>query len=93
VFTNPLPLAFLLAGVNVAMWPWLAAAAVCRAASAYAVAARVLHDPGFKRWFWTIPAQDFIAFLVWMAGFFGNRVTWRGRTYHLHPDGRFELVR
>jgi ceramide glucosyltransferase len=93
VFTNPLPLALILTAFNPAMWPWLAASAVCRAASAYAVAVRVLHDRGFRRWFWAIPLQDVVAFVVWIAGFFGKRVTWRGRTYHLHPDGRFELVR
>ena len=93
VFTNPLPLALLLISANPAMWPWLVAAVICRVASAYAVAVRVLRDPGFARRFWAIPLQDIAAFLVWIAGFFGNRVTWRGRTYHLHPDGRFELVR
>jgi ceramide glucosyltransferase len=36
--------------------------------------------------------QDLASFCVWIAGFFGNTVTWRGRRYYLHPDGTFELL-
>ena len=93
IFTNPLPLALLLLLVDGRAWPWLVAAAVCRMASAWSVAVRVLRDPMFRKWFWAIPLQDVLAFCVWIAGFFGNRVSWRGRTYYLHRDGRFELVR
>jgi len=92
LFTNPLPLALLLTGVDFHFWPWLAASAVLRGISAWAVARWVLRDAAFWRLCWAIPVQDLIAFLVWIAGFFGNRVTWRGRTYYLHRDGRFELV-
>jgi ceramide glucosyltransferase len=35
--------------------------------------------------------QDIWNFLIWIAGFFGNTVIWRGRTYYLARDGRFEL--
>ena len=46
-----------------------------------------------RRLWWLGPIQDIASFLVWLAGFFGNTILWRGRTYALLRDGRFELVR
>jgi ceramide glucosyltransferase len=92
IFTHTLPLALILYALNFHLWPWLAAAAVLRAASAWAIARTVLHDPLTRRLFWAIPVQDVLAFVTWIAGFFGSRVSWRGRTYYLRRDGRVELI-
>jgi ceramide glucosyltransferase len=43
------------------------------------------------RLWWLIPIQDLLSFVIWIAGFFGNTIHWRGRTYSLLPDGRFEV--
>ena len=75
-----------------AWWPALAAAAVLRAAAAWATAGHILRDPLTSRLWWMVPVQDVLSFLVWIAGFFGNTIVWRGRKYYLLPDGRFELV-
>jgi ceramide glucosyltransferase len=92
VFTNPLPLAVLLCALRPAWWPLLAITAVFRAAAAWAVAGWVLHDRLTARRWWLVPLQDFAAFLVWIAAFFGNTILWRGRKYYLRADGRFELL-
>jgi ceramide glucosyltransferase len=92
LFKNPLPLALFLVFLDAHMWPWLAAAAGLRLLSAWAVADLALGDPAFRKSFWAIPIEDLLGFGVWVAGFFGNRVIWRGRTYQLHRDGRFEVV-
>jgi len=92
VFTNPLPLALLLCAVSPAWWPLSVAAAVFRAAAGWATAAHALRDPLTRRLWWLVPLQDFASFLVWIAGFFGNTILWRGRKYYLLRDGRFELV-
>jgi len=91
VFTNPLPLALLLVAVQPGWARMLAVTLLFRAASVLAVAAWVLRDPLTRRLWWIVPAQDIASFLMWLGGFFGNRITWRGRKYYLEPDGTFEL--
>ena len=92
VFTHPLPLSLLLVAFYPGWWPMLALTGAFRAAAARAVAGQVLHDPLCARRWYLIPLQDVASFLFWIAGFFGNTITWRGRKYYLFADGRFELV-
>ncbi len=93
LFTYPLPLALVLVTLQPAWWPVLAGTAVLRAYAAWASAGWVLHDPLTAHRWWLVPLQDVVSFLLWLAGFFGNTVTWRGRRYRLLADGRFELDR
>jgi ceramide glucosyltransferase len=92
LFTYPLPLALLLAVVQPSWWPVVVLAAVFRSVAAWATAGWVLHDPLTARRWWLLPLQDLASFAFWMAGFFGNTITWRGQCYYLFPDGRFELA-
>jgi ceramide glucosyltransferase len=93
VFTNPLPPALVLCAVKPEWWPVLAVTALARAAAGWATAGQVLRDPLTRRLWWLTPLQDIASFLVWMAGFFGNTIVWRGRKYYLLRDGRFEPAR
>lgn len=93
LFTYPLALAI---GASLVLPGWaaiLAVTALLRAAAAWAVAGHVLHDPLTRTRWWLVPIQDILGFLIWIAGFFGNQIQWRDRTYRLLPDGRFERVR
>jgi ceramide glucosyltransferase len=90
VFTNPLPLALLLWAVSPVWWPAVVLTAAFRATAAWATAGHALRDPLARRLWWLIPLQDLLSFLVWIAGFFGNTILWRGRKYCLLPDGRFQ---
>lgn len=92
VFTNPLPLALLLVAVRTGWWPALVVTLIFRAASGWATAHHALRDPLTRRLWWLVPVQDIASFLVWIGGFFGNTILWRGRKYYLLADGRFELV-
>jgi ceramide glucosyltransferase len=92
VFTNPLPLALLLMAVEPSWWPLAAFTAVLRAAAAWATAGRVLRDPLNRRLWWLVPLADIASFLLWLAGFFGNTIVWRGRKYLLLRDGRFRRI-
>jgi hypothetical protein len=38
-----------------------------------------------------VAIQDVLSFAFWFIGFFGNTIAWRGQTYYLHPDGKFEV--
>ncbi len=89
VFTYPLPLALLCWAAWPAAWPLVVVAAALRTASACATAGWVLHDPLVRRLWWLVPLQDVVSFVVWLAGFFGNTIVWRGRRYHLSRDGTF----
>jgi ceramide glucosyltransferase len=92
VFTHPLPLALLACAAAPALWPVAAALAALRFASVWATAGTVLHDPLTRRCWWMLPVQDMLSFGVWIGGFFGNTIVWRGHKYHLLRDGRFELI-
>ncbi|MEO8371411.1 MAG: bacteriohopanetetrol glucosamine biosynthesis glycosyltransferase HpnI [Candidatus Solibacter sp.] len=93
LFTNPLPLALMLWASRPEWWAVAAATLLLRAAAGVATAGYVLRDPLTARLFWLVPVQDVLSFLMWLAGFFGNTILWRGRKYYLQADGRFVLVR
>jgi ceramide glucosyltransferase len=89
LFTMPLPLALLVCAVAPAWWPVLPLTLLVRSAAAYVVSARVLR----ARINWLLlPVEDLLGFFFWIAGFFGNTISWRGRRYRLFADGRFEGV-
>ncbi len=92
IFTHPLPLAAI-AWAVAPEWSAAAIAAIAlRAVAAWAVGIYVLRDPLTLRYWYLLPLQDCLSFLVWIGGFFGNTILWRGRKYYLRPDGRFELA-
>jgi ceramide glucosyltransferase len=89
LFTMPLPLAMIVCALVPGWWPVLPVALALRTFAAYMISARVLH----ARLNWVLlPIEDMMGFLFWIAGFFGNTISWRGRRYRLFADGRFALV-
>jgi len=92
LFTIPLPLALILWIAQPGWWPLAAATIVLRAVAGWATAGLVLRDPLTARLFFLVPVQDVLSLAMWIGGFFGNTILWRGRKYYLRPDGRFELV-
>ena len=92
VFTNPVPLAFLLLLTWPASYPFTLAALIFRAVAAGAMTAWVLKKPLPMSHWLLIPAQDVISSITWLSGFFGRTIKWRGRRYDVRPDGTFGVV-
>jgi ceramide glucosyltransferase len=87
LFTHPLLLALLVCAMQPSWWPVLIAAVAFRGLAASATCSWILRTK--PRWRLLL-IEDFLRFVFWLAGFFGNTIVWRGRHYVLHRDGRFE---
>jgi ceramide glucosyltransferase len=62
-----------------------------RLAMAMTVGAAVLGDRDVLPTLWLLPLRDLVAMLVWVAGFAGNTVVWRGERFAL-KNGRLEKI-
>jgi len=51
----------------------------------------VLGDRDVLPTLWLLPLRDLVAMLVWVAGFAGNTVVWRGERFAL-KNGRLEKI-
>jgi len=76
------------AGGSAFGWVLAAAAIGARLAMAWQVGARELEDPSVRKWILLVPLRDVVAFGLWIAGFFGRTVEWRGRRYRVNRGGR-----
>jgi ceramide glucosyltransferase len=93
VFMFPLALGILTAlAAPRLLPPVLASAAIFRAAAVFSVETWVLHDTLCRRYFPLLILQDLLGFAVWLAGFVGNEISWRGRRYYLRRDGTFDPI-
>ncbi len=68
-----------------AAWAWLLllVALLARYAMAECVARTVLDDHHYRRLLALVPLRDFVALGIWLAGFAGHSVTWRGERFRL----------
>ncbi len=86
IFTHGLPWAVLAA--IAAPSGAVAAAYVCgylvlRLTVTWTAGAWGLGDRAVPGKVWVVPLRDAVSFLVWIAGFFTDRITWRGIEYHV----------
>jgi len=86
LFTFALPWAIAVLGfARAAPWAcYLAGAALLvRYAMAVVVGKLVVRDSSGLPWLWLLPVRDFIAAGIWLGGFFGRKIVWRGQSFYL----------
>jgi ceramide glucosyltransferase len=84
LFTMPMPLILAMVVVRPDWW-WIGFVAAGIRVAAAAETAGAVKAPFFPGLF----VQDLLSFGLWLLGFFGSTIEWRGRRYRLHFDGRF----
>jgi ceramide glucosyltransferase len=70
----------------------VAASLLARAWVSWAVGWGALRDPELRRSWWLGPLGDLLGFAIWLGGFTGRTILWRGIEYRVGHDGRFEPI-
>ena len=90
IFTHGLPWAIAAALVaptaSIALG-YLAAYLILRLLAAWTVGVRVSGDETVRKKLWLIPLRDAIHFIVWLASFASNKITWGGQQFTMR-EGR-----
>ncbi|MGC0772008.1 MAG: hypothetical protein WB543_03670, partial [Candidatus Acidiferrum sp.] len=90
LFTHGLPWTLIGATVGLAMGSLPLAASylftylILRVAVTWLTGSWGLGDRRLARILWLVPVRDAISFVVWLAGFFSEKIIWRGLEYRLH---------
>jgi len=94
IFTHGLGWALinlLVSGASVLSLNLLGVSFLLRMALAVKVGVEVLDDRQVLPRLWLVPLRDLVAMGVWLAGFAGNTIVWRGQRFRL-KDGKMEKV-
>ncbi len=59
-----------------------------RLALSLAVGRGVVDDDSWLGLLILYPVRDLMGFCFWVAGYWGNRILWRGRVFELLPGGK-----
>lgn len=73
-------------------WFILVITCFVRLLMAWIVAGFYLKDEVVKKYFWLIPLQDAIGFLLWICSLIGNKIEWRGKKFKLIKGGKLEPI-
>ncbi len=90
LFTHGLPWALVGAAVGLLIgWPQIAASYLLaylflRVIMTWLTGRWGLGDRELYKIMWLVPVRDAISFIVWLAGFFAEKIVWRGLEYRLH---------
>ena len=92
-FGVPMSALFLAAArFSAAGWAVLAATWSSRLVMARVIGVRYFNDRAARRYLWMIPLNDLLSFGLWFAGFFGNKIYWRGQVFQLTREGKLKPI-
>ena len=89
VFTHGLPWALVGAAAAMAIGSlamavsYLIAYLVLRVGLTWLTGSWGMGDRRLGKILWLVPFRDAISFVIWIAGFFSDRIIWRGLAYHV----------
>jgi ceramide glucosyltransferase len=89
VFTHGLPWAVLGAAAAVSIdsmqlaFSYLATYLILRVGLTWTTGKWGLGDRQLLKILWLVPVRDAISFIIWIAGFFSDKIIWRGLAYHV----------
>jgi ceramide glucosyltransferase len=89
LFTHGLPWALLAAAAAVSIgsiqlaFSYLATYMILRVGLTWTTGKWGLGDRQLLKILWLVPVRDALSFVIWIAGFFTDKITWRGLTYHV----------
>ena len=75
---------------GIALFAWSVAT---RLALSLAVGRAVVADPSWFGLLVLYPIRDLMGFGFWVAGYWGNRILWRGRIFELLPGGKMRAAK
>ncbi len=98
LFTHGLPWALLGAGISNARSSMTMAVSyplaylILRVGLTWTTGSWGLGDRQLSKILWLVPVRDAISFVVWIAGFFSDQITWRGLGYHVRKGQLFPIL-
>jgi ceramide glucosyltransferase len=96
IFTHGLPwsiAAALAAPTRSVAAAYLIAYLILRLLTAWVVGVRVVDDETVRKKLWLVPLRDAIHFIVWLASFASNKITWSGQQFTMREGRMIPLPR
>jgi ceramide glucosyltransferase len=81
-------LLLILMGPDLITLSLLGVVSVLRLTTGVVVQRKIIKCKAWLKWLILIPAKDLLSFIIWIGGFVGSKVTWRGTSYRIVGGGR-----
>ena len=72
---------------------YLAAYLVLRLVMAWTVGVRIVNDEIVRKKIWLIPFRDALHFIVWLASFASNKISWGGEQFTMRKGRMTQVTR
>jgi ceramide glucosyltransferase len=98
IFTHGLPWALVgaTAALSIGSMPiavsYLAAYLILRVGLTWLTGRWGIGDRRLGKILWLVPVRDAISFIIWIAGFFSDKIIWRGLEYRVKKDRLFPVL-